>query len=399
MAAKQNNSQTVNSPRTSSAKSSSGPSLELPSGNSEDIAPDRLLLDPQNLRLLERADRTISNIDVKLIGQAPLQEQLTKLIANDPLFEIDGLIRSITYSGFLRHERLIVARYDADNYIVLEGNRRLTSVRSLPKQALPPNILATVSTLPCFVLAGEPIDGSQERLNQYRRASEIYIGMRHLMGAKSWEPASRYEFQARLIDEGWKPEEVAERFSRNKSEVQRDLKAQRLYREFTSYEKRVNSQHTLTYNAFAEAARSTPVMTWLGWQSSSSTFKDRQNMETFFHYLKVRLIKQNDLTTDDDAESPRVSAEKLIRRLGEMLKLKDESILVALNERQFEAAEMLFETKREGNFSKRISAFTNALKRVTTDELQTTPKESKKKLIELEVQIQKTIAILDALSK
>jgi hypothetical protein len=216
-----------------------GPQLHLPVGISEDIEPKFLLLDPQNIRLLERVDTKLHDVPVKLVGQKSIQKELTDLFVSDSLFDIKSLETSIIHNGFLKHERLIVAPFDGESYLVLEGNRRLTAVRNIFStygtrlSELRPEVRQSLQTLPCFVIIGPAIAGSSKALDEYRRAAEIYIGMRHLMGARRWEPASRYEFQARLIlEEGWTVADVAERFGRKKSEVTRDLKAQRLYHDF-----------------------------------------------------------------------------------------------------------------------------------------------------------------------
>lgn len=382
-----------------------GPALNLPDGTSEEIEPSRLLLDPGNLRLLEKADRSVANVDVKLIGQKAIQEKLYSLIKDDPQFDIKSLESSIAYNGFLKHERLIVARYDGEKFLVLEGNRRVTTVRKLfevhgPRlDKLTTNVRESLKTLPCFVLDGPTIDGSLEKLKAYRRASEIYIGMRHLMGARSWEPASRYEFQAKLIfEEGWKPEQVAARFGRKRSEVDRDLRAQRLYQDFVEFERKLGQSHSLTYNAFAEASRAPNIMTWLGWSKSETRFTNRKREEVFFHYLISALRGRLESPfPEGEEETPEVSAETVVRTLRDMLKLKDESIESAIEDRDFVAAAVMFEDKKEGSFVKRVAAFTRTLKRVTGDELEANPAESKAKLLELSEQVKKTVRLLDAL--
>jgi hypothetical protein len=55
-----------------------GPQLHLPEGISEDIEPQFLLLDPQNIRLLERIDTKLHDVPVKLIGQKSIQKELTE---------------------------------------------------------------------------------------------------------------------------------------------------------------------------------------------------------------------------------------------------------------------------------------------------------------------------------
>src|SRR5258708_38789531 len=111
-------------------------------------------------------------------------------MGEDAFFDVWSLESSIPHNGFLKHKRIIVARYDAGKFLVLEGNRRLTAVKHLLEEygdkltGLPAYVRQSLQTLPCFVLNGDAIGGSDAILEEYRRAAEIYIGMRHLMGAK-----------------------------------------------------------------------------------------------------------------------------------------------------------------------------------------------------------------------
>jgi len=221
------------------------------------------------------------------------------------------------------------------------------------------------------------------------------------MGAKSWEPASRYEFQARLISkEKWTPEQVADRFGRKKTEVLRDLKAQTLYQDFRAFEERTKLEHTLTYNAFAEAARAPSVMKWLGWSSDRMAIANTDRESSFFHYLLSRLRSRSKLTLGEgEEETPDESAESIVRRLRDMLKLEDEEIEGALLDRDFDAADISYEQKREGTFAKRVASFTRTLKRVTGEELQTNTAENIARLRELEDQVKLTSKILTALSR
>jgi hypothetical protein len=313
------------------------------------------------------------------------------------------LATSIAYNSFLRHERLIVARFDGEHFLVLEGNRRLTAVKYLVNvndsaTPLAPGVRESLKTLPCFVLEGSTIAGSEERLREYRRASEIYVGMRHLMGAKKWEPASRYEFEARLIDEGWNIAEIADRFGSSKSEVERDLKAHRLYQDFARFEHRKGYGHSLTYNAFAEAARAPSIMNWLGWSSAKMAVGEKEREVSFFQYLISRLKARARVASEEgEEESAEVSAEGIVRNLRDMLKLRDENIESALMENDFDAADLLFEEKRKGALAKRIASYTRGLKRITSEDLADSPKENKARLTELIEQARKTIVLLDAL--
>lgn len=369
----------------------SGPGLALPDGESVDLAPDDLLLDPQNLRLFE-VSPGIASTQAKLIGQPSIQDRIYTTIAETPRFDVQSLTTSILYNGFLKHERLIVARYDHARHLVLEGNRRLTSVRYIQRKAkaqpndLPPTApraLQTITTLPCFVLNGPVIDGNEDILHQYRRASEIYIGMRHLMGAKSWEPASRYEFQARLITEGWTPEQIAERFGSDKGQILRELKGQRIYADFVDHERKNKLSHSLTYNAFSEAGRAPAIMSWLGWSAREMRVTNKAHERTLFTYLITRLRSAQSTAEEGDENNLEESAEAIIRRLRDMLRLDDEDILGALEDGHFEAAENLYDTRKEGELAKRLGGYIRALKRVTIDEAQRNAKDNRRLLREL----------------
>lgn len=380
-----------------------GPLLKLPEGEPRAVEPAQLLLDPHNLRLLERAEPAFWNAPPRLIGQAALQSKIWEVLNADDGFDVRSLVTSILNNGFLRHELLIVAPFDATKFLVLEGNRRLAAVRTILKENGPDMagvtlpVRESLRTLPCFVLNGPPIDGDEKRLAGFRRASEIYIGMRHLMGAKSWEPASRYEFQANLIlNDHWTPAQVAERFGRDKSVVLRDLKAQRLYQNFRTYEKRHAIKHRLTYNAFAEAARAKSIMDWLGWSNEDLDVKASDNQKIFFDYLITRVgAKVRAEVEDEDEITPEQSSELVVRQLRDMLKLDDDIVVGALEDRDFDRAELLFHERREGAFTRRISSYVRGLRRVTSEELMQNPKQIKVALDDLTNESQKILKLVE----
>lgn len=55
--------------------------------------------------------------------------------------DLNELIQSISTSGFIDYEPIIVQREGDDNYIVLEGNRRLGAVRLLRSPELQKNLI------------------------------------------------------------------------------------------------------------------------------------------------------------------------------------------------------------------------------------------------------------------
>ncbi|MCC9654585.1 hypothetical protein [Rhodopirellula halodulae] len=349
--------------------------LPIKGGASEKIEPKDLILDPGNLRLLELSDDGIRATRLALYGQDAIQDRLRALIVSNDRFGAKKLISSIKSNGYLRHEQLIVARFDGNSFLVLEGNRRVACVQHILTEfgnSLSREVRDSMLTLPCFVLQGDPIDDDEERLSEYRRDAEIYIGMRHLMESQSWDPASKYEFQARLIkEEGWEVDEVAERFGRRKMDVVRDLKAQAIYHKFREYEAKHSKPHKLTYNAFAEAAKAPKIMSWMSWSDSRMNISVTKQTRAFFDFLleRVRL-------GEGPEEERKQNAEQVVKDFNSMLRLEDREINELLTEGSFQDAEILYLDRREGDLERRIGKYVRALGRVSIEDMKHNPKKN-----------------------
>ena len=379
-----------------SSKEKRGPQLDLPAGESENIRPALLLFDSGNLRLLERG-RKLLNTPAVDIGQPATQKKVEAALRETKSFDIIGLATSIANNGFLRHERLIIVNYDGQRYLTLEGSRRLGAVRylleKLGQKQLAPPVFESLKTLPCFLLDGPPIvdlalkqkasEEARKRLKNYRKVTAVYVGLRHLMGSKTWEPASRYEFQANLIlEDGWTLQQVASRFGRSVTAVRRDLQAQVLYRDFLKWETEVSRQHRVTYNAFNEAVRAKSIKEWLGWSDSENRITNYEHEKVFFQYLSTRFPPTaSDEDTEEGADLP--SVETALRQLRAMLDLADPDIDEALEAGEFEQAEVLYDSRKEGKFSKRVKGYVRGLRNATASELQDGAEENKERLGEL----------------
>jgi hypothetical protein len=360
-----------------------------PHGTDDEVDPKRLLLDSGNLRLLEHIAIGLIETPADTIGTRPIQDRILETFRTEPRFKIDGLITSIRALGFLRNDRLIVARYDGSDFLVLEGNRRLSAVKLIlaAPGGIRQSVLDSLRTLPCFVLEGEPISGNDDRLQHYREAALQYIGIRHLTGIQQWEPASRYEFLARLIDNhGMTPQQVADQFGQPLSTVMRDYRAHLLYRHFREFEAELRlRKHRLTYNAFAEATRSPDIRDWLGWSDSEQKFTNEPRVRTFFDYVIKQLgIAQPGLFGEAEEDwTPEDSAEAVVRRFRDMLKRHDSEIESNLEQGEFAKAHELFELRRMGRLEQRLKGYINGIKSVSKSEMQDNPTNSARLLEEL----------------
>jgi len=354
------------------------------------VEPERLLLDTGNLRLLERVPQELLETPADQIGTEPIQEQLLEIIHDEPRFKLDSLISSIRSFGFLRNDRLIVARYDGSRMLVLEGNRRLAVVKLLLRNGATESqfVRASMATLPCFVLDGQTISGNEDRLSSYRDLALQYIGVRHLTGIQQWEPASRYEFLARLIEQKkMTPQAVSSEFGQPLSAVLRDYRAHLLYRRFREFEVNLKvKKHRLTYNTFAEVARSPNIREWLGWSDERQEFCDENHIRSFFDYVvkQVGISATNLFGEDEEDEwTPDQSAEALVRKYRDMLKREDPELNSHLEQGDYAKAHELYELRRTGKLEQRLKSYISGLRSVSKSEMQETPATTVRLLQEL----------------
>jgi hypothetical protein len=83
-------------------------------------------------------------------------------------------------NGFLPIDRVVVREFAEDQYVVLEGNRRICAAKLITPltpdgEQVPERVLSSVETIPCLVYTG--VD---------RDVSWIIQGLRHITGLADW---------------------------------------------------------------------------------------------------------------------------------------------------------------------------------------------------------------------
>ncbi|MCY4506652.1 MAG: ParB N-terminal domain-containing protein [Acidobacteria bacterium] len=179
---------------------------------------DELRLDDENPRLPER------------IRGRPQSEILRFLYENGVLEEI---AQSYMDHGFFQNEPLIVTREHGQSYTVIEGNRRLATLkvllgapeaddlRSLVEPS--PDRIEQLAEVPCFVVSS-------------RDEIRAYVGFRHIGGIKTWDPEAKARYVlgevARLVEHGSRDpfRELGRRIGSNTQSVRNSYLAIRILR-------------------------------------------------------------------------------------------------------------------------------------------------------------------------
>ena len=148
------------------------------------VSVERLRLDRRNPRLLGQAeDASDESIIARLYRSA----------------ELDELLQSISANGYLDIEPLVVMRASEDDaLIVLEGNRRLATLRLLLEPALVGRIASSENTRIAVPEIDDAVRRTLDQVSAYlvesREHARAFIGYKHINGPAKWDAYAKARF-------------------------------------------------------------------------------------------------------------------------------------------------------------------------------------------------------------
>lgn len=116
--------------------------------------------------------------------------------------ELDELLQSVSTNGYLDIEPLIVmaASNGTGGVIVLEGNRRLATLRLLREEGLAGQIRASEKLPIAVPQVNDALRASFDEVSVYRvetrEAARSFIGFKHINGAAKWDSYAKARFAA-----------------------------------------------------------------------------------------------------------------------------------------------------------------------------------------------------------
>ena len=115
--------------------------------------------------------------------------------------ELDELLQSVSTNGYLDIEPLIVmADPSGAGLIVLEGNRRLATLRLFREEGLARRIRISERVRITVPQVDESLRASFNQVSVYRvatrEAARSFIGFKHINGAAKWDPYAKARFAA-----------------------------------------------------------------------------------------------------------------------------------------------------------------------------------------------------------
>ena len=219
-----------------------------------------LLLDPENPRLPREHDWSNER-----------EENLLREFYRR--YNLIELAYSIADKGFTpRHAEalLVISAPKSDRqYIVVEGNRRLATLKLLANANYRQHVRAmSIWNELAEKAADKELDPVPVVIYQDRDSLNDYLGFRHITGPTPWRPEAKARFIARLLDAGEDIGEVARRIGSNHRTVRRFAEAHAVYTQALKAEIPMD-QVEAAFGVFYNALDQSGVRTFLGLRKQS----------------------------------------------------------------------------------------------------------------------------------
>jgi ParB-like nuclease domain len=276
------------------------------------IPVEQLLLDPNNFRFQDESDYV--RADSERFAEPSVQERATKRIRSEGLTELKA---SIISNGFLAVERLVVRKYqkigdDKWLYLVLEGNRRLASLKWIAEDhkagvTIPHDVMNVLAAIPVIVIESD--DGEVTYLS--------IMGIRHVGGIKQWGGYQRAKLVGDLRDKhGLDSSDIADRLGMTKHEVNRRYRALKALQQMEEDEDFGDYASSAMYPLFHEAVSLPVVRIWLGWNDTESKFEENEDLRQFYQLITPLHADGDEDVSDGD---PKIISYSQIRDLRDIL--------------------------------------------------------------------------------
>lgn len=284
---------------------------------------EHLYLDPNNYRFIDDADYHL--VDETRIMDERVQQNVRQMILGKSRDNVMDLLNSFRTNGYVNLETVQVRPLDADNYMVIEGNRRVATLKYLFDLY---QTGADIGAMNDFDFSKVPINIISDSV----RSQMVAMGISHISGKKRWNPYNQaqmiYDLQNKY---NMSVEEIRLSLGATKNLVNRCLRTLALIRSYqnSDYGDQFRSD---MYSFFEEVVKSPAIKDWLGWDNEFMRCINQRNEERLFSWFSLT----DETEVNDDGElvpktlSPIITKSVEIRDLAKFI--TDEKALRRMEE-------------------------------------------------------------------
>ena len=252
-----------------------------------------ILLDPNNPRL-----SVSEEISEAKIAETNVQSRTLRLISGKGNNNLSDLISSFKQHSYIPTEKIIVRDYEGDHAVVIEGNRRLATLKFLKEQFESGKDIgnfdpAIFQSIPVICHKGD---------NYAIR--KVIMGLKHISGSKKWSAINQAKFIENLmLKDSLSEAEICNTYTISKVELRttlRTLSLIELYKESDYGDNFADEK----YSTFREIVKSPKIKEWLDLAATEIDFRlaDESRLERLFSFISPVEVEEIDPEDEDEDE-------------------------------------------------------------------------------------------------
>ncbi len=256
--------------------------------NRETIHIDQIILDPNNYRFIDKPEyKPVSN---EQVSDTRIQLRTLNFIWGRNQENIKDLITSFKENGFLDIEQIQVKIF-GDKYLVLEGNRRTSTLKFLWEEYNKGNDIGNVNpevfeSIPVVVIVDE--DPVQHL---------ITMGLHHISGKTRWSAVNEAQLMNDLIEKhNLTEDDVCRKLGISKYTLRRSRRTLYLINEYKVSDYGDQFKSDMFY-IFQSIVGSPTLKEWLEWDDYEYTAENTRNCERLFNWLSS--TDEEEITEED----------------------------------------------------------------------------------------------------
>lgn len=288
-----------------------------------------LYLDPNNYRFVDDDDYKLINDSELLLEK--VQRKTKGFIEGDKRENIKDLISSFKANGFIDVDVIQVRDLGSNNYLVLEGNRRVTTLKALQEDY---ENGKDIGNLNPEIFKKIPFEIHN---NEHKEMHLIVMGLKHISGNKKWSAIN----QAQLIYDFLKPYFDTDEYWGKEVQLHESLgitkvklrTTQRAYHLILAYKRSDYGDQFKSndYSIFEEISKRPSIKEWIGWDDNSYLATNYNNLQRLFSWISKTEELDEDEGENKEIE-PIISKSVEIRDLA--LFIKNENALSIMEDKR-----------------------------------------------------------------
>lgn len=276
----------------------------------------RLFLDPNNYRFVDKPE--YKRVPDDMLIDPQIQKRTRFLLSGKNNDNLQDLITSFKENGFLPVNQIQVKELfgkteDEKSYLVLEGNRRIATLKYLYEEWMRNGsdigklTESSFRSVPVVLHSGE---STKEHL--------IVMGLDHITGKRKWNPVNQAQLIEDLINEHRMTEdEICGSLGITKHALRRSRRSLALINRYKNSD--YGDQFTSSmYSFFEEIVKNTAIKNWLEWGDSEMRPNNSVNEERIFSWIS----RDEEIERDESGdEISRKTKEPIITKALEIREL------------------------------------------------------------------------------